>query len=251
MTTSGFSKDKIILLVFIVVGLLKVFGVPIWISIVFIFATVFLFWIYTKRSVIFPTPEISANPIRSRVVSWIKILWKKSETTLYFLAIVAVFLVIVMGFYSVFDVKHNTKGMEKFTDNRIESWRGYNYEGNCAIKNNALYILGDCTITRKTNKIYPWIAFDAEGTGFFNVDILDNNLPDYGYDNFTSGQIAPKTYKRNYLFRVDGDYYHMAIDGVLTENFGIAKGGRERRERTYRIKVNSATGMWIDNIDSK
>jgi len=197
------------------------------------------------------TPEITEITARSRIISKIKTLWKKSETMLYFLAIVAVFLVIVVGLYSVFDVKHNTKGMEKFTDNEIESWRGYNYEGNCAIKNNALYILGDCTITRKTNKIYPWIAFDAEGTGYFNVDILDNNLPDYEYDNFTSGQIAPKTYKRNYLFRVDGDYYRMSVDGVLTENFGIAKGGRERRERTYRIKVNSATGMWIDNIDSK
>ena len=150
-------------------------------------------------------------------------------------------------------VQYATDRTESFGGNSVESFRGYNIEGNYKIENNALHILGTCVITRKTNADQPWIAFDASGGGLVEVDILDNNLPDYGYDNFKSGQIVITKSKRRYLFTVKGDFYRLYIDGKLAEEFGIAEGGRRGRERTYKVTIKSVTpeGVWIDNIESK
>ena len=51
MNISNLSKDKIILLIFIVIGLLKAFGVSIWISVLLVILVAFSFWIYSKRPV--------------------------------------------------------------------------------------------------------------------------------------------------------------------------------------------------------
>ena len=143
--------------------------------------------------------------------------------------------------------------IENFNNDTVESFRGYDIEGNYTEKNNALHIVGTCVITRNTSAKQPWIAFDASGGGLVNVDILDNNLPDYGYDNFKSGQVVITKDKRNYYFKVKGDFYYFYINNNFAESFGIAEGGREGRERTYRLTITSKTseGVLIDNIESK
>ena len=142
---------------------------------------------------------------------------------------------------------------EDLANNKVGSFRGYDIEGNYTIENNALHIIGTCVITRKTGEKLPWIAFDASGGGTVEVDILDNNLPGYGYDNFKSGEIVITADKRNYYFRVKGDFYYFYINNKFAQSFGIAEGGRDRRERTYRITIKSISpeGVWIDNIESK
>lgn len=168
-------------------------------------------------------------------------------------AVILIYLFIGTDHGDVNNPMYNFDRTEDFVNNEVESFRGYDIKGNYEIKNNALHIVGTCVITRKTNEKQPWIAFDASGGGLIEVDILDNNLPDYGYDNFKSGQIVVIIDERNYLFAVKGDYYRLFINNNLAEDFGIAEGGRNRRERTYMIIIKSVTseGVWIDNIESK
>lgn len=67
MNISNLSKDKIILLIFIAIGLLKAVGVSIWISVLLVIVVAISFWAYSKRPVISDREEQQETKLSSRI----------------------------------------------------------------------------------------------------------------------------------------------------------------------------------------
>ena len=248
-----FGKARIILLP-VLLGLvaiffLKIFSIKIsfWIALFVVVLIIAIIWMVFSRT------ATQTSSTTSTTKTEITSLWQKSKPLVDFLVVIAIFAAVIIGLLSVFNVQYTVDRTENFDNNEAESFRGYDIKGNYEMKNNALYIVGTAIITRKTSEKQPWITFDASGGGLVWVDILDNGLPDYGYNDFKSSRIVIIKNKRNYYFKIKGDFYYFYINNNFAESFGIAEGGRERRERTYRVKVQSITpeGVWIDNIESK
>lgn len=203
-------------------------------------------------------PEQAETP--TTVISGISSKIKTIDQSNIVIAIVLVLVIVVCIYWfaginsgDINDPRYHFFRTEDFSDDTATSFRGYDIEGNYTIEDNAIHVVGTCVITRKTNAELPWIAFDASGGGTVEVDILDNNLPGYGYEDFKSRQVVITKDKRNYYFKIKGDFYYFYINNNFAESFGDIEGGRDRRERTYKITIKSITpeGVWIDNIESK
>ena len=256
MDEISFGKARIILLPvllgLIIMFFLKTFSIKIsfwiWIALFVAILIIVAIWVIFSQITTIQTP--------SEISSKIKAINQNNV-----IIVIASVLVIVAGICwfiginsgDINDPRYHFFRTEDLSDDTATSFRGYDIEGNYTIEDNAIHVVGTCVITRKTNAKLPWIAFDASGGGLVTVDIIDDNLPGYGYEDFKSGRVVITKDNRNYYFKIKGDFYYFYINNNFAESFGDIEGGRDRRERTYKITIKSITpeGVWIDNIESK
>ncbi len=160
MNISSLSKDKIILLIFIVIGLLKTFGVSIWISITAVLVGVFLFWAYPKIAMLY-----FKNDQLSPTLQKPKITLKKTAGGIFFIAVIllSIFTIVIIGV-----IVSNTFGgpdTSGFSTNFENANGGCSSAGNCEFSSATGGIVTISTTDDFSGKGADFY-FSAEGKNF-------------------------------------------------------------------------------------
>jgi hypothetical protein len=249
--SKNIPKDKIMLALFLLVGILTVLNVQIWISLIVVFfIAVILFAVPWTTSKTLPKSADKVQPSTAKKVKTTDIIGAISWLVV---GIGFIYLLLVI-FVPIFNVlAYAWSPTETFSGNQLHN-KGYNIDGNCIIKQGALFVNGKCEIKKDVVDRVPYVMFDVINGGGNVVTVLRDKHPEVGSRNIVFGPTGIVTTRREvYLAQTRWDMNNLAYYPevqVGKKRFVYDRPSYHEEPRDYTIEIKFNGRFIIDNIKS-